>query len=154
MTRKRAGKVQRFNAEYKVSPELASKIERSPTLDNFFFFLFLALKTTKVSSCQGAAATSPPRPGCNQRHTKKIPQPSPSSLPLLLFGSRLPLRHQATPQPRQRQRDQLTHGIQAALILESLQSQPRNAGFLLVSQAGIAGAAACSITGRHFLLLP
>lgn len=98
-----------------------------------------------MSPSQGAAATLPPRLGCNQRHTKKIPQPSPSSLPLLVFGSRLPLRHQAIPQPRQRQRDQLAHGIQAALILESLQSQPRNASLLLVSQAGIGGAAACSI---------
>lgn len=117
---KKSRGVQRFNAEYKVSPELASKIEQLPTLD-IFFFLFLALKTTKMSSSQGAAAPSPPRLGCNQKHTKKIPQPSPSSFPdLPLFGSRLPLRYQATLQLRQRQRDQLTHGIQAAPILESL----------------------------------
>lgn len=78
---KKSRGVQRFNAEYKASPELASKIEQLPTLDFFFFFLFLALKTTKMSSSQGAAAPSPPRLGCNQKHTKKIPQPSPSSFP-------------------------------------------------------------------------
>lgn len=34
---KKSRGVQRFNAEYKASPELASKIEQLPTLDFFFF---------------------------------------------------------------------------------------------------------------------